>query len=692
MSQSEKLDDAGRAEPGLPGDARPASSRAPSSRRYGPEERRALLTAYAASGQTMQVFCAEHHVSTATLCAWRRALAAHGEAGLVPRPSQRNRAGRSGRQRSPEERRALVETFQRAGLTVRDFARTWGVSEWTLRCWLTRYRDEGPAGLEPRRAGRRKGSGGFAAQTPAVRAEIVRTKERFPDFGWRKVRDFLRRFQGVEVSTGTVARTLKAEGVEPIVVKRKRHRSSDRVRRFERAHPGELWQTDITSFVLRRHSTRVYLVVFLDDFSRYVVSWGLSTSQRGAWVIETLMEGIARHGKPGEVLSDQGRQYYAWRGKSEFQRVLVREGIAHVVSRAHHPETLGKCERLWATVGREFWERAQPQELSDARERLGHYFAHYNFFRPHQGIDGLVPADRFFKAEDPLRKTLEARLAPRELDAALSETPRKSVYLFGQVGDEQVSLVGEKGGLVVHTSRGVRHEIGLEELGMPQRAAKEQSDEEGRSSNAGVVEHGARRDEQRDEHAVEHALERDDQTAERVPAPGTAAADGQETAEIRAAAALCARSEGAVAERHGERAAAGAPSVCADPRDVAGQALARGSSGRALDPAAARLAAQPASPVGDAGGPLASAAPQAARGGDDDGRASGQHQCAEAPDCRAGEGCRDAAGAPAAHRECPQAAEWAAGLDDAECVADAGGENQSSSPQAARSESGDVAS
>ena len=83
------------------------------------------------------------------------------------------------------------------------------------------------------------------------------------------------------------------------------------------------------------------------------------------------MDGIERFGKPEEVLSDQGRQYFAWRGKSDFQRLLVREGIQHVVSRTHHPETLGKCERLWETVGVELWQRVQPQDLGEARERLG---------------------------------------------------------------------------------------------------------------------------------------------------------------------------------------------------------------------------------------------------------------------------------------------------------------------------------
>jgi len=46
---------------------------------------------------------------------------------------------------------------------------------------------------------------------------------------------------------------------------------------------------------------------------------------------------MEKFGRPEEVLSDQGRQYFSWRGRSEFQRRLEREGVKHVVSRSHHP-------------------------------------------------------------------------------------------------------------------------------------------------------------------------------------------------------------------------------------------------------------------------------------------------------------------------------------------------------------------
>jgi hypothetical protein len=140
-----------------------------------------------------------------------------------------------------------------------------------------------------------------------------------------------------------------------------------------------------------------------------------------------------------------------------------------VVSRAHHPETLGKCERLWETVGRELWDRAHPQDLAEARERLQHYFHHYNFFRPHQGLSGMVPADRFFSAESEVRAAIETTLTKNALRLALGERPRKPVYLVGQVDGEVVSLHGERGRLVVATKEGSKS-VDLAELGIRKEA------------------------------------------------------------------------------------------------------------------------------------------------------------------------------------------------------------------------------
>ena len=133
----------------------------------------------------------------------------------------------------------------------------------------------------------------------------------------------------------------------------------------------------------------MYLVAFLDDHSRFIVGYGLHASQSTALVLEVLRAAIAGFGTPEEVLTDNGTQYVTWRGKSAFTRECEKRGIKQIVASPHRPQTLGKIERFWGTLWRECVETAVFIDLGDARQRIGLFIDHYNFQRPHQGIDGL---------------------------------------------------------------------------------------------------------------------------------------------------------------------------------------------------------------------------------------------------------------------------------------------------------------
>jgi transposase InsO family protein/transposase-like protein len=368
---------------------------------------------------------------------------------------------------SPDQRRQAVEAYLKSGVSAKDFAKTWGTSPASLFKWQRAYREHGGKGLENRlflKGGKKRGRKGLPEP---VKQEITAVKRENPDFGIKKVRNFLWRFRGVKVSSGTVRKTFKEANIPPVQQKgkKRRRKQKPKVQRFERARAMQLWQTDITSYMLTRHSQRVYLTVFMDDHSRYIVSWALQLQQTKEFVIDTLLQGIQRFGKPEEVLTDQGRQYFSWRGKSDFRKLLSKQGIKHVVARAHHPQTVGKCERFWETVGDEFWDRVEPQDLAEARERFGHFVNHYNHFRPHQGLDGHVPADRFFGAAADVRKAIEDTISKNALRLAVGEAPRKPVYLIGQIGETPVSLHGEKGKLVLQMPDGNTKQLDYEDFG-----------------------------------------------------------------------------------------------------------------------------------------------------------------------------------------------------------------------------------
>ena len=354
----------------------------------------------------------------------------------------------------PEQRLLLLDTWRRSGLPARDFAALVGLSRHTLYAWKKRFDEEGPAGLLDKPRGGPKGS-----RLPELtKRTIVMLKEANPSWGCQKISDMLVRGPALPASASAVARVLHEAGYELEEVPTRPH--PDHVRSFERAQPNQLWQTDLFTFVLKRQNRRVYLVAFLDDHSRFIVSYGLHASQSSALVLEVLRAGIVCHGRPEEILTDNGSQYVTWRGKSAFTRELEKLGIKQIVSRPRHPQTLGKIERFWGTLWRECVETAVFVDLGDARTRIGHFIDHYNFQRPHQGLNGLVPADRFFRAAPEVIKTLQARVASNALELARQGAPKAPFYLTGQVGGQPFSVHAE-GERVILTGAEGRREIEL---------------------------------------------------------------------------------------------------------------------------------------------------------------------------------------------------------------------------------------
>jgi hypothetical protein len=208
----------------------------------------------------------------------------------------------------------------------------------------------------------------------------------------------------------------------------------------------------------------------MDDHSRFLVGYGLHASQSGALVLEVFRAALASYGAPEEVLTDNGSQYVTWRGKSAFTKELEKRGVRQVVASPRHPQTLGKIERFWATLWRECVESAVFLDLGDAQRRIGLFMDHYNFQRPHSGVGGLVPADRFFGAAPEVLRTLKARVAANALDLARGGAPRAPFYLPGQVGGQPFSLHAEGERFILTEASGVSRGVAPADRPAPEAA------------------------------------------------------------------------------------------------------------------------------------------------------------------------------------------------------------------------------
>jgi len=325
-----------------------------------------------------------------------------------------------------------------------DVAVAFGVSHAAVQKYLGLYRRGGMDALKPRWEAKREARP--AKRQGARRQAVVDARTEHPEWGTRRIRDVLARFEGLGVSETVVRRILHEEGL--IDERTPAPARSHSPRRFERAAPNQLWQSDIFTFLLRKHE-RLYVAAFMDDHSRYLVAYALAHHQKSSLVLEAFERGVASYGAPEEVLTDQGRQYTAWRGQTAFEETLRQHGIRHVKSRPQHPETLGKIERFWKTLWQELLSRTVFADFADCDRRLGLYVQHYNFQRPHQALAGLVPADRFFRAAPQVRAAVEATIAANALRLARSQPPRKPFYLVGRLGDQDLSIAAQAGALTV---------------------------------------------------------------------------------------------------------------------------------------------------------------------------------------------------------------------------------------------------
>lgn len=360
------------------------------------------------------------------------------------------------RQMTPAQRVLVLDVWIRSGLSAGDFAPLVGLSKHTLYIWKRDFKRHGPSGLSDKPRGRRGKKGKLSVVTERA---ILMLKEMNPDFGGLRISQELLRGQGLEASEGQVRRVLHDAGYEYQEVQTRPRNHPPR--RFERARANQLWMTDVFTFVLKKQNRRVYLVGYMDDHSRFLVSFGVHTSATAAMVLEILTAGISSYGPPEEVLTDNGPQYASWRGRSRFNKEVEKLGIRQILARPKRPQTLGKIERFWQTLNRECVERAIFEDLSDARRRIGHFVDYYNYRRPNQGIEGLAPADRYFGVASRVKEMLAQRVADNALELARHGVPKRPFYLTGAVGDKTFSVhtAGER--VVLSRADGEPEEIEL---------------------------------------------------------------------------------------------------------------------------------------------------------------------------------------------------------------------------------------
>jgi putative transposase len=213
---------------------------------------------------------------------------------------------------------------------------------------------------------------------------------RTPFFGVLKMTDALTK-QGYTVNPKRVRRLLRQMGLEAIYPKPNLSKPAPghriypyRLRHVVIMRPNQVWSSDITYIRLR--AGFIYLVAVMDWFSRYVLSWEISTSLDAGFCCSALDRAL-RHGRPEIFNTDQGAQFTsdAFTGRLEAQNVLISmDGRGRALDNVF-------VERLWRTVKYEDVYLKDYSDPPDALRNLRSYFTFYNRQRAHQALDYRTP-------------------------------------------------------------------------------------------------------------------------------------------------------------------------------------------------------------------------------------------------------------------------------------------------------------
>ena len=214
---------------------------------------------------------------------------------------------------------------------------------------------------------------------------------RTPFYGSRRMTVWLQG-QGYVVNRKRVRRLMQLMGLEGVAPGPRTSRPHPQhkvypylLRGLAIERPDQVWCSDITYVPMPMGF--MYLVVIMDWYSRYVLSWEISNTLDTGFCLDALEAALARQ-RPAIFNSDQGAQYTSRAFTDRLEAAAVQismDGRGRVFDNIF-------VERFWRTLKYEDIYLKDYESVLALIQGVGDYIAFYNEQRPHQALDNLTPA------------------------------------------------------------------------------------------------------------------------------------------------------------------------------------------------------------------------------------------------------------------------------------------------------------
>ena len=227
-----------------------------------------------------------------------------------------------------------------------------------------------------------------------LRSEIEKLAGRYPRYGYRRITQLLLRM-GYTVGTRRVARLMKESHLLVSVKRACRTTKSlqgdkpwrNLLENLEVSRQDQVWVADIT--YIRLKGRFIYLCLLMDVFTRMIRAWHISQHLNQSLTLKPL-EAAFCHSVPEIHHSDQGVQYLS----KVYVSTLEAHGVEISVAHRGRPWENGYAERLIRTLKEEEVELNAYENITEAREHIGHFITQvYNQKRPHSALGYLTPME-----------------------------------------------------------------------------------------------------------------------------------------------------------------------------------------------------------------------------------------------------------------------------------------------------------
>jgi putative transposase len=240
---------------------------------------------------------------------------------------------------------------------------------------------------------------GITPEELVLMGKIDKVYTKNPFCGSRRIVDAIFREEEIKYNRKRIQRLMRIMGIEAIRPKRNLSKAGKEsiifpylLKGLEITGINHVWSTDITYIPMK--DGFFYLTAVIDWFSRYILSWEISSTLDVYFCLNAL-ETALRNGQPKIFNTDQGSQFTS---KKFTEYVLGNNMQFSMDSKGRALDNIF-IERFWRSLKYENIYLNDYRNGEELQKGLDNYFNYYNFSRGHQSLKYKTPAEIYFTKE-----------------------------------------------------------------------------------------------------------------------------------------------------------------------------------------------------------------------------------------------------------------------------------------------------